>query len=143
MKRNTATIMMMTITLCLCLSGTVTAQDATLKDRLTPKMNPRQVAVEQEGPSLTIPTAAQHAENLAKASASTARIEILQFQQRVAKAEVILNSAKNSGSETSINAAQACYQTALQLLDASVANLTGVTINLCKKALKQYHTSKA
>lgn len=133
MKLIKATIMIMTITLSLgiYISGTATAREreAAVTDPLTQKMGDPQRAVEQEGPSLPIPAAAQRAENLAGAAANKARAEILKIQQSVAKAEAALNEAKNSGNQTIIVEARARYDAALRSLDGAIANSTGITID--------------
>ena len=131
MKPIKTTIIIMTITLsfCIFISGTASAQNAAVTAPLAQEMGDPKTAVEQEGPALTTPAAAQRAENLAEASASEARAEILKARKSAAKAKAALKEARNSGKRTDLDEVQARYDAALQSLDRVIANSTGITID--------------
>ena len=128
MKLNKGWVVIVTIAISIYILGTAVAQDESVPGpSATQETVDQQTEIDQEGPSLSSPTAAQRAENLAEATANKAQAEISDTQQNVTEAEAALDEAKKSGDQAAIDEAQANYDAAVQSLDEAVANSTGIT----------------
>ena len=113
MRLSKGWMIILAIPLVVYISGIAIAQDETTSDPTT-----------QESPGFSNPASAQHAENLAEASASKAQAELADAQADVAEAEAALNAAIGTDDEAE---AQAHYDAACAALETAIANATGVT----------------